>query len=71
MAWCRYLKDRGEVEREYAKALRKLVAKYQVKEGMVIIIIIILIIIIINNNNNFKYQVKEGKREGSTETTQV
>ena len=26
----RYLKDRGEVEREYAKALRKLVAKYQV-----------------------------------------
>ena len=41
---CRYLKDRGEVEREYAKALRKLVAKYQVKEG---------------------------KREGSAETTQV
>jgi len=39
----RYLKDRGDVEREYAKALRKLVAKYQVKEG---------------------------KREGSTETTQ-
>jgi len=39
----RYLKERGEVEREYAKALRKLVAKYQVKEG---------------------------KREGSTETTQ-
>jgi len=39
----RYLKDRGEVEREYAKALRKLVAKYQVKEG---------------------------KKEGSTETTQ-
>ena len=40
----RYLKDRGEVEREYAKALRKLVAKYQLKEG---------------------------KREGSAETTQV
>jgi len=29
----RFLKDRGEVEREYAKALRKLVTKYQVKEG--------------------------------------
>ena len=29
----RFLKERGEVEREYAKALRKLVAKYGGKEG--------------------------------------
>ena len=29
----RFLKDRGEVEREYAKALRKLVAKYSGREG--------------------------------------
>ena len=29
----RFLKDRGEVEREYAKALRKLVAKYEGREG--------------------------------------
>ena len=28
----RFLKDRGEVEREYARALRKLVTKYLVKK---------------------------------------
>ena len=29
----RFLKERGEVEKEYAKALRKIVAKYEGRQG--------------------------------------
>ena len=30
--YCKYVRERGEVEREYARALRKLVVRHQPKE---------------------------------------
>ena len=31
--YCKYVRERGEVEREYARALRKLVVRHQPKEA--------------------------------------